>query len=677
MRRTVLSWLVLALGFLLGFLALARFGMAWPPFGDNDPGWLLRWISYVGGALLGPVFIAASIVALRNPKRAGLVLLITMPFAVFCLAYPSAGYLVWHSDGGGWFEPPEIPTAIGLTALFFLPIFAGLLALRRRNWTLYLFAATVVLTGVVFGISHWSKAFLPPFAGWSAIFLLFGLFWRGTANRGWRPVLQPRARSLSQRIAAFALTCIVVLCVDVAVTFGLSALGSSLFSGDCRGKPLMVRPESPYHAVFTARVIFVGRSIEAMTRDRGLFRDPQIPGARDPHVGDWAIGVVEERFWGLPSWSRFVLLTNFIYWKDATYFVDGSRGRGLFTRVLPIVEGRISCSRTKPVQDAVVDLRALHEAPSGTGTRLLGYVREPETFVGGLAPPTSPKLAAGARMRLTGPAGTRIITTDQSGVFQEDNLPRGDYTLELLLPDDQVDGFFEGNRSPVKVHVEPGSVLEQNFEMFWNGRIEGRVEDSSGKPAHLWVMLASEDGTRLPGYVRFFLQTDADGSYAIGKIPPGRYVVLVNPDGPYDEWPYDIQYYPAALTGTDAQVFDLSKGQQVKRVNFKVQALMQRTVQVRVRWPDGKAAAGAHICVAYERTKEYESLESTNGIKDTDQAGGATIHLYGSSRVRVFAEQFVDNPKKKWWDTRYSRRFESDASKMPADVDLVLDSPKP
>ena len=82
-------------------------------------------------------------------------------------------------------------------------------------------------------------------------------------------MLQPRARSLSQRIAAFALTCIVVLCVDVAVTFGLSALGSSLFSGDCRGKPLFVHPESPFHAVFTARVIFVGRSIEALTRDRG------------------------------------------------------------------------------------------------------------------------------------------------------------------------------------------------------------------------------------------------------------------------------------------------------------------------------------------------------------------------------------------------------------------------
>src|SRR3974390_2461932 len=119
--------------------------MAWPPFGDNDPGWLLRWISFVAGALLGPIFIAASFAALRNPKRAGHVFLISMPVAVFCLAYPAAGYLVWHSDGSGWFRAPEVPTAIGLTVLFSLPIFTGLLALRRRRWTVYLFAATVLL----------------------------------------------------------------------------------------------------------------------------------------------------------------------------------------------------------------------------------------------------------------------------------------------------------------------------------------------------------------------------------------------------------------------------------------------------------------------------------------------------------------------------------------------------
>ncbi len=91
----------------VGFLVLAGFGMAWLPFHDDSPGWLLRWIQYVGGALLGAVFLVGTIIALRNRRRAGIIFLSSMPVAVFCLAYPSAGYLVWHSDGGGWFEPPK------------------------------------------------------------------------------------------------------------------------------------------------------------------------------------------------------------------------------------------------------------------------------------------------------------------------------------------------------------------------------------------------------------------------------------------------------------------------------------------------------------------------------------------------------------------------------------------
>jgi hypothetical protein len=143
-----------ALGLLFGFLGLARFGTAWPPFHDELPGWLLNWISYVGSALLGPVFLAGSIAALRNRQRAGIIFLSCMPVTVFCLAYPSAGYLVWHSDGSGWFEPPEIPTAIGSTTLFFLTIFAGLLAIRYRKRAVYLFVVTAVLAGIVFGRSR-------------------------------------------------------------------------------------------------------------------------------------------------------------------------------------------------------------------------------------------------------------------------------------------------------------------------------------------------------------------------------------------------------------------------------------------------------------------------------------------------------------------------------------------
>lgn len=468
-RRNLLNWLAVALGLLVGFLALARFGMWWPPFHDDLPGWLLNWISYFGGALLGPVFLAGTFAGLKNRKRAGIIFLSCMPITVFCLAYPSAGYLVWHADGSGWFEPPEIPTAIGLTTVFFLLILAALLAILYKKRAVYLLVLIAVLAGIVFGRSHWTKAFLPPFAGWSALFLVFGLFWLGTNKRGWPSMLQPGQRSVGRRATTVVLTCFVVFCVDVMVTFGLSALGSSLWSGDCGGHPPSVRPASPYHAVFTARILFVGRSVEALIGGSRGFLSSQ---RYDPRVGDWAIGVVQEKFWGLPSWTpRLVLLTNFVYWQGETYFVDGSRGRGLLSERLPIVEGGLCGGRTRPVSDAIVDLRLLHEQGS-TGTCLIGSVREPRKFSGGLSPPVPPRLTAGAKISVTGPTGTRILTTDASGVYEVNDLPAGDYTLQLLVPVDQIVGFFKSGESPVKVHLDGRGPVEQNFEVFWKRPVE-------------------------------------------------------------------------------------------------------------------------------------------------------------------------------------------------------------
>jgi hypothetical protein len=42
-----------------------------------------------------------------------------------------------------------------------------------------------------------------------------------------------------------------------------------------------------------------------------------------------------------------------------------------------------------------------------------------------------PTLAADAKITVTGAAGTRIVATDQSGVYQIDGLASGDYTVQL------------------------------------------------------------------------------------------------------------------------------------------------------------------------------------------------------------------------------------------------------
>ena len=268
------SWLALVLGFVIGLWALAAFGMAWVDFNDRTGGCLLRLFSVGGAGLLGLGFIIGSLTALRNRKRAAVIFLAFMPVVAFFLGYPYAGYLVWRADGGGYFESPLPLTALGLTALFFGPFLVLLLALRHRKLGIVLFLGSACVAGIVLAESYWAKVLVPQLAGCSAPFAVCGLFWLATGRLAWPPLLPPRPRTLAKRVAAFAINCFLVVCLDVAATLALSALHSSTFSGSCRKKPPFTHPLSPYHSVFTARVIFAGLSIQARVNPSGFCFDP-------------------------------------------------------------------------------------------------------------------------------------------------------------------------------------------------------------------------------------------------------------------------------------------------------------------------------------------------------------------------------------------------------------------
>jgi hypothetical protein len=63
-----------------------------------------------------------------------------------------------------------------------------------------------------------------------------------------------------------------------------------------------------------------------------------------------------------------------------------------------------------------------------------------------------------------------------------------------------------------------------------------------------------------------------------------------------------------------------------------------------------------------------------NFVKITDQRGAAPIHLYGNSRVRLFAVHGGEHKPDK---EVYSHKVETAASNMPERVKLVLDSGQP
>lgn len=663
--KPAIRWVITVLGSLVGLYMLAVSGMSGLPHGDSSPAWYLDWFSLIGTTLVGISFLAGSIAALRRPKVGGIIFLAFLPIAAFCLAYPNAGFLVWH-DGGGWFETPIPSKAIGLAALFFLPFAAALVTLRNRKRAATMFAITALPATFIFIRSHWTAALLPRLVGYSVPFLLFGLFWLWTFNLGWPTLLRPRQLGATRRIRELALIVAAVLVLDVAVTFALSAFFSSLSSPDCGEAPPLTRPVQPAQAgsaVFTARAVLVGSSIDGLL--------PTHQWIRSSHMGEWAIGVVEERFWGLPSWQpRFVLMTDFIYWKGQTYLIAGTQGQGFLTRFLPIVGAGSFCSRSRPLADDVIDFRLLHEPPPVGGTRLIGYVKAPGPFVPIDARPIQPTFDSGAKIIVTGGNGTREITTDQAGIYQLDGLPPGDYTLRLDVPYGQAAGDF-GDGSTANIRLKNSEVIEHDFNLLWNGRINGHVTDDSGKPQRAWIELQTSDGSRLPGYVRFFLKTSPDGSYEIDKVPPGRYLLIVNPDGPSDESPYALQYYPATFHTQNAQALEVGPGQELPDINFTVLSLVKRTIQVRVMWQDRKPAKNAWVYVAYPHTKAFDSLANTTDFQKTNENGDVELDVFGDSHIRVFAEMFLESGTVRD-SLRYSLPVELDTSSLPSTLALVL-----
>lgn len=461
--KLAVSWVVVATGVFVGLYAMAIFGTDWLPPDDKSEGWYLRWIDSAGIGLLASGFLTGSLTAPTNPKRAGLIFLAFLPATAFCMAYPDAGLLVWDKAGNGWFETPLPATAIGLTLTFFAPFAALLFVFRHRKRAAIVLAVLVLVAIPVFALSRWTSVLLPRLAGYSVPFLLLGLFWWGAHKLHWPVLRRVGPRRFGRRVAAVVTACFLILGAGIAMAVFRAAFFSSLFNGDCHAKPPFVHAQHEYHAVFTARAIYVGRSVH--TR-KDLRSAPK--ALRDSPVGDWAIGVVQERFWGVPSrWPHVVLMTNFVFWKGGTYFIDGGLERNLLSSILPVVTGGIGCSRSRPIQEAVVDLHLLRQTPP-RGAAIVGSVRQPGPYAGMMNPFETPKFLSGAQIEVTGPDGIKSVTTDASGVYYLDGLAAGDYTVRLHVPEGQrsggfhLDGSFD-DESVRTVHLKADEVGECNF----------------------------------------------------------------------------------------------------------------------------------------------------------------------------------------------------------------------
>ena len=216
-------------------------------------------------------------------------------------------------------------------------------------------------------------------------------------------------------------------------------------------------------------------------------------------------------------------------------------------------------------------------------------------------------------------AGTRqTATTRADGSFHLE-VPPGSYLLEVVTPG--LKPWWVG--PPLRVDVpHPAACAHPEIDLFWDGRIAGRITDAAGAPIpNVPVAAESTAAKRHHGQIA---STDADGRYALDLVPPGRYRVGVSIDalgGPSAKSPYPATYSRELVLG---EATSLSK------IDLSLPApVAERTLRIVVTDARKKPVRGAFVAVG--------RLDGTQTGEDTDRRGVVVRKEYETTRLELRA----------------------------------------
>src|SRR5206468_641889 len=125
---------------------------------------------------------------------------------------------------------------------------------------------------------------------------------------------------------------------------------------------------------------------------------------------------------------------------------------------------------------------------------------------------------------------------------------------------------------PPEGKISPGGCDETNIGLIPDGRISGRIFDSTGTPlAGIFIEAVPLDSNLGKNY--YFRMTycvsDDKGEYGINKIPSGNYLLGINlTRQPYGDLPYQSTYFPGVTSKGEAKVISLDTGQHLQNYDF-------------------------------------------------------------------------------------------------------------
>jgi len=245
------------------------------------------------------------------------------------------------------------------------------------------------------------------------------------------------------------------------------------------------------------------------------------------------------------------------------------------------------CSRTAELADAAEDLKFARAIPNRTFAFIEGKVLIEDEH-------GARSERAGVEVRARGTA--HATRTDRRGQYKL-QVPAGTYKLDVLDPGARV----RWNDHDDIVLPNASACARREIIEVWNGRIQGRLVDHTGKPAANVALSAHSIGGhqawRLSG------KTDANGNYEIPEVQQGSYLVAVGePEegGPDERQPIPTTYYPGVATKAKAKRITMVRSGLVTKIDFALPRPLDVYTISGVLKQAGKPLPKVHVKISNE-----------------------------------------------------------------------------
>lgn len=253
--------------------------------------------------------------------------------------------------------------------------------------------------------------------------------------------------------------------------------------------------------------------------------------------------------------------TGDVYLVDASAEEDGVLYAGI-------------CSNTRKIDEAGAMLFSLRQRRDRRKLpSLIGQIVQTAPDFKDSSSMEDPKPLPGTRIRLKRGTKTYRARSDDAGVYAFYGLPPGDYQMDADLPHGVTwswDSDDVGESKSFELHA---ACQQQWIQSYPSGSIEGRVLDPSDEPVRDGPVFIIPAGQQFsPGQTNLvFAFQGKDGSFKLIHLPPGEYVILVNPaDLQGLGFPYPRTFAPGKHDRESAAIVTVHAGEHVTNADIHV-----------------------------------------------------------------------------------------------------------